>query len=131
MAEVAVVLSDKPGVGGETGEELMTQPGLALTGRADKNNVVTGARCGGDLLNEGGHGCRAGDGDAVVDGIGAGDCTEVGTESGSAQEFSSRGGQEALARGAGAADEGLSDVDGRAIDVWVHAGADFGLDAVD
>lgn len=125
------MLSDKPGVGGETGEELMTQPGLALTGRADKKNVVTVARCGGDLLNEAGHRCRAGDGDAVVDGIGAGDGTEVGTELGSAQEFSSRGGRGALARGAGAADEGLSDVDGRAIGVWVHAGADFGLDTVD
>ena len=109
----------------------MTQPGLALTGRGDKKNVVTVARGGGHLLNEGGHRCRAGDGDAVVDRIGAGDGTEVGTELGSAQEFTRRGGREALARRAGAADEGLSDVDGRAIGVWVHARADFGSDAVD
>ena len=125
------MLGNKPGVGGETGEELMTQPGLALTGRADKKNVVTVARGGGDLRNEGGHRCRARDGDAVVDRIGAGDCTEVSTELGSAQEFSSRGGRKALARGAGTADEGLSDVDRRAIGVWVHARADFGSDAAD
>ena len=131
VAEVAVVLSNKPSLGGETGEELMAQPGLALAGRADKKNVAAVARCGGDLVNEGGDRSRAGDGDAVVDRIGAGDGTEVGTELGSPQEFSSRGGRGALTRGASAADECLSDVDGRAVAVWVHAGADLGLDAVD
>jgi len=34
-------------------------------------------------------------------------------------------------RGAGAPDEGLSDVDGRAVGVWVHAGADFRLYTAD
>ena len=125
------MLSHQPAISGEVGKELMTQPGLALSRRTDKEEVVAVACCGADLLDEGGDRCRARDGDAMVDRVGAGDGAEVAAKLGAAQEFRTVGRRRALPGGARGTDEGFSDIDGCTVCVRVHAGADFGPCAVD